>query len=288
MPRALIETFGGKAMAGGALAPRSRRGVQGQVDTVRRGGGPAPVSVQYLVIAGGGYGGSNGSGGGGAGGYRTSVTGATNGGGSALGAPLEFERGATYTVTVGAAQSNSVLASITSTAGNSPASYGVGGNAGGATTQGYNGSSSGGGGGSGAAATSCVGGAGLSNSITGSAVTRGGGGGKGDAVNFCQNCSGCAGGSGGGGGGSGTEPNACGGQGGTGGANTGGGGGGGGRDCGGPTGMAGVGGSGFVALRYVDSEAAITSISGGLTYTTTTSGGFRIYSFTGGTGTITF
>jgi hypothetical protein len=41
-------------------------------------------------------------------------------------------------------------------------------------------------------------------------------------------------------------------------------------------------------LRYVDSEAVLTSISGGLTYTTTTSGGYRIYSFTGGTGTITF
>jgi hypothetical protein len=33
--------------------------------------------------------------------------------------------------------------------------------------------------------------------------------------------------------------------------------------------------------------APLTSISGGLTYTTTTSGGFRIYSFTQGTGTVT-
>lgn len=287
MPRALIELQGPKAIAGGALAPRSRRGTVGQVDSVRFGGGPAPISVEYLVIAGGGYGGGNCSGGGGAGGYRTSVTGASNGGGSALEAPLEFVRGTTYTVTVGGAQSNSVLSTITSTAGNSPPSYGWGGNAGGATTQGYNGSSSGGGGGSGSAATSCVGGNGLSNSITGTAVTRGGGGGRG-SCSCDYNGTGCAGGSGGGGGGAGTEPNCCGGQGGTGGANTGGGGGGGGRDCGGPTGYAGVGGSGFVALRYVDSEAAITSISGGLTYSTTTSGGYRIYSFTGGTGTITF
>jgi hypothetical protein len=288
MPRRILNLQGGKSLTRlpDARGSKWRTNTQ-QVNTAWRGGETA-VAVEYLVIAGGGYGGGNGSGGGGAGGYRTSVAGSTNGGGSALEATLGFVRGATYTVTVGAAQSNSVLATITATAGNAPASYGVGGNAGGATTQGYNGSASGGGGGSGAAATSCVGGAGLSNSITGTAVTRGGGGGKGDAVNFCQNCSGCAGGSGGGGGGAGTEPNGCGGQGGTGGANTGGGGGGGGRDCGGPTGLAGVGGSGFVALRYADSQAVIASISGGLTYTTSTTGGFRIYSFTAGTGTITF
>jgi hypothetical protein len=75
MPRALIETFGGKAMAGGALAPRSRRGVQGQVDSVRRGGGKTPPVIQYLLVAGGGTGGTgsnpgafNGGGGGGGGG----------------------------------------------------------------------------------------------------------------------------------------------------------------------------------------------------------------------------
>jgi len=48
MPRALIETFGGKAMAGGALAPRSRRGVVGSVDEVRRGGG-----LKYNIATGG-------------------------------------------------------------------------------------------------------------------------------------------------------------------------------------------------------------------------------------------
>jgi hypothetical protein len=32
---------------------------------------------------------------------------------------------------------------------------------------------------------------------------------------------------------------------------------------------------------------ALTSIGGGLTYSTTTSGGYRIYSFTAGTGTVT-
>jgi hypothetical protein len=40
-------------------------------------------------------------------------------------------------------------------------------------------------------------------------------------------------------------------------------------------------------LRYPDSRADLTSIGGGLTFTKTTSGGFTIYSFTAGTGTVT-
>jgi hypothetical protein len=40
-------------------------------------------------------------------------------------------------------------------------------------------------------------------------------------------------------------------------------------------------------LRYPDTNAGFTSIGGGLTYSTTTSGGYRIYSFTAGTGTVT-
>jgi hypothetical protein len=49
----------------------------------------------------------------------------------------------------------------------------------------------------------------------------------------------------------------------------------------------GNGGSGIVVIRYPDSYAAATSIGGGLTYSTTTSGGYRIYTFTAGTGTVT-
>jgi hypothetical protein len=49
----------------------------------------------------------------------------------------------------------------------------------------------------------------------------------------------------------------------------------------------GNGGSGIVIIRYPDSQAPLTSIGGGLTFTTTTSGGYRIYSFTAGTGTVT-
>jgi hypothetical protein len=48
-----------------------------------------------------------------------------------------------------------------------------------------------------------------------------------------------------------------------------------------------AGGSGIVILRYPDTNKALTTIDGGLTYTTTTTGGYRIYSFTAGTGTVT-
>jgi hypothetical protein len=54
-----------------------------------------------------------------------------------------------------------------------------------------------------------------------------------------------------------------------------------------PAGSGGNGGSGIVIIRYPDSQAALTSIGGGLTYSTTTTGGYRIYSFTAGTGTVT-
>jgi hypothetical protein len=47
------------------------------------------------------------------------------------------------------------------------------------------------------------------------------------------------------------------------------------------------GGSGIVILRYNDNFADFTSIGGGLTYTLTTSGGKKIYTFTAGTGTVT-
>jgi hypothetical protein len=40
-------------------------------------------------------------------------------------------------------------------------------------------------------------------------------------------------------------------------------------------------------LRYADTKADLTSIGGGLTYTKTTTGGFKIYQFTAGTGTVT-
>jgi hypothetical protein len=41
-----------------------------------------------------------------------------------------------------------------------------------------------------------------------------------------------------------------------------------------------------VVISYTSTFSDLTSISGGLTYTKTTSGGNTIYSFTAGTGTI--
>jgi len=67
-------------------------------------------------------------------------------------------------------------------------------------------------------------------------------------------------------------------------ANTGGGAGGNGGFQGNPVGN---GGSGIVIIAYPDSFAALTSISGGLTYTQPTRSGYRVYQFTGGTGTVT-
>jgi hypothetical protein len=65
-------------------------------------------------------------------------------------------------------------------------------------------------------------------------------------------------------------------------ANTGGGG------SGNVTGIAAfAGGSGVVILRYSDSFADLTTIPGGLTFSRTVSGGFIIYEFTAGTGTVT-
>jgi hypothetical protein len=42
-----------------------------------------------------------------------------------------------------------------------------------------------------------------------------------------------------------------------------------------------------VIFRYPDTNTDLTSIGAGLTYTKTTSGGYKIYSFTAGTGTVT-
>jgi hypothetical protein len=261
-----------------------------------------PTTVEYLVVGGGGGGGTGheGGGGGGAGGYRTSAS-------------FSISTGIAYTVTVGAGAainasgSNSVFHTITSAGGgkgalcdvSTPASIigGSGGSGGGggwlsgsggsgaggagntpATTpsQGNNGGSgnhvsgvylaSGGGGGAGAVGGSVssgaggAGGAGLSSSITGASIFYAGGGGGGSGV----------GPGGTGGGGSGRSPGVN---------NTGGGGGG-----------AASGGSGVVIIAYSAAKTSLVSIGAGLVYTidTTTRAGFKVYKFTGGTGTITW
>ena len=72
-------------------------------------------------------------------------------------------------------------------------------------------------------------------------------------------------------------------------ANRGGGGGGGAtRDPSGtPSGTAGgSGGSGVVIMKFDSSKTP--TVSGGLTYSSTTSGSYKIYTFTAGTGTVSF
>jgi hypothetical protein len=66
----------------------------------------------------------------------------------------------------------------------------------------------------------------------------------------------------------------------------GGGGGGGGSNNG--TSYAGAaGGSGVVIIKYADTFSDLASIGGGLTYTKTTPTGFKVYTFTAGTGSVT-
>jgi hypothetical protein len=48
--------------------------------------------------------------------------------------------------------------------------------------------------------------------------------------------------------------------------------------------VGGNGGSGVVILKFSDSKTI--TVGGGLTQTNTTSGGFKIYTFTGGTGNV--
>lgn len=99
------DTSGGKAIGGGALAPRTKRtNATNQVDSWRRGGAGVtpPVNIQYVIVAGGGGGiVSDRGGGGGAGGYKSSVTGELSGGNTSALAPLT-NNGATLTVEIGA------------------------------------------------------------------------------------------------------------------------------------------------------------------------------------------
>ena len=266
----------------------------------------AQFAVQYLVIAGGGAGGQDTAGGGGAGGYRSSVTGEMSGGGASAESPFTATSGSSYTVTVGAGGTrpgtgtvsqgttdtdgkNSIFATITSigggggvgSAGNQAGRSGGSGGGGytngagsGTSGQGYGGyaaSSGGGGGGAGAAATNINGGNGVTSSITGTAVTRaGGGGGQGSTAG--------SGGSGGGGYNTGYYASTN-----SGAANTGSGG----SAYSGGWGGAGDGGSGIVILKYPNTKTI--SVSAGLTYSTSTAvSGYKVTSFTAGTGTVSW
>lgn len=282
-----------------------------------------PLTVDYLVVAGGGSGSGSHGGGGGAGGLRTSY-GSTSGGGASAESSLSLATATSYTITIGAggsapspggnngnSGSNSVFANITSIGGgwgqySSSGNAGSGGSGGGSSygnsggsgtaNQGYAGGNGisnyeNGAGGGGASQTGYDntssaggnGGNGLAVEITGSAVTYAGGGGGG--INAAG--SGSSPGSGGtGGGGSATTGT---GQSGT--VNTGGGGSGGYYIGSHSTG--GSGGSGVVILRYPDAYTISETTSGGnvLSFTTddTTVSGTKITTFTAGeNGTIQF
>ena len=274
------------------------------------------VPVEALVLAGGGSGNGHNGPGGGAGGYRSSYqSDAISGGGGAVENKLQIFSGVDFTVTVGAGGSlpsasqgspgagtlsngtngsDSVFTSITSIGGGKATAQGGsnGGAATGATSatgQGFPGSASGqyrggGGGGAGAAGSgsgshgNSPGGAGVSSTITGAAVTRGGGGGGGRDNYFNSGTS--AGGAGGGGVG---RQNTTGQNGST---NYGGGGGGGGTLSLGQSWRGGAGGSGVVILRYPDTSTL--TVGAGLTATTATDGSDKVTTFTAGTGTVSF
>ena len=282
---------------------------------------PTPT-VEYLVVAGGGGGGTMIGGGGGAGGFRT-ATGFSVTSGTAY--TVTVGTGGPGTATRGNSGTNgtdSVFSTITSTGGGGGASLtgtntlttpGNGGSGGGASgnplasassagagntpstspSQGNNGglgqtaSPYGGGGGGGATAIGNVpsgtvggiGGAGTASSISGSSVTYAGGGGG--APTSSVGATGGAGGSGGGGNGGSYSPLVAATN-GT--ANTGGGGGGGSND-GAVAYMSGSGGSGIVIISYDAAYSAAASTTGSPSITT--SGGYRIYTWTS-SGSITF
>jgi hypothetical protein len=283
-----------------------------------------PPSVEYLVVAGGGGGGSKRGGGGGAGGYRNSTLSVsastayniTVGGGGA--GSLGNGGGSGITRYKGSSGSDSTFASITSVGGGGagggdqtpstnqtgiPGGSGGGGsstdgtlgpggsgtagqgNKGGdgtTTSQPWGGAGGGGAGGAGGNVASngnngATGGSSASSSITGTSTAYAGGGGGGS---FQVAYSGGAGGGGGAGQGGGTGNGSPASP-----ANLGSGGGGAGdnQDY-----TGGSGSSGVVIIAYSNAYAALTSISGGLSYDQPSRSGFRVYRFTGGTGNISW
>jgi hypothetical protein len=261
---------------------------------------PPTVTVNYLVVAGGGAGGSQwGSGnyqtgGGGAGGLRSTVTG--TGGSGSLETPLQVDRATNYSVTIGAGAtsgsqsnnkgSNSVFSTITS----------IGGGGGGyryvptdsiIESQGGNGGSGGGGinsesGGNGTSGQGYAGGAGTGFPSAGAGGGAGGIGGTGNgsagglgrAVEITgSSVTYAAGGSH-----STSSSNSAGAD------NTGNGGGG---RTGFPPNQTGYnGGSGIVILRY-PSSATIT-VGAGLTSSTSTVGQNKVTTITAGTGNVSW
>ena len=233
-------------------------------------------TMEYLVVGQGGY--SNRGGG---------------GGGAVKSGTSTWTAGNTFTITV---QPPGIVNPAQSTIYSSVTSGGGGAGSGG-NSNGQNGSSGGGASTGGATlytgGTASDGGAGGNNLTSGAVYTNdAGGGGAGGAASGLNSGNGVAssitgtsiyyagGGAGGQYTGSGTV-----GLGGTArstaaAANTG-------AGSGGSIGTNTAGGTGVVILAYPDSNPPLTSIGGTLTYTQPTRTGYRVYRFTGGTGTVT-
>jgi hypothetical protein len=176
---------------------------------------------------------------------------------------------------------------IVATAGSSTAGQG---NTGGSTTSSTGNSGGCGGGGANASASNVTGsgqngtagGAGKADSITGSSITYAGGGGG----SSYYGASGSQGAGGSGGGGAGASNYSGSGVNGT--VNLGGGGGGSAESGTSPPATAGAnGGSGIVIVKYPDTFT-VSNSGGGLTFSTASAGGFKVTSFTAGTGNISF
>jgi hypothetical protein len=269
---------------------------------------PPLGALEYVVQAGGGSGGggqysfSQRGGGGGAGGFRSNREGMNSGRATSAEAGLYIYAGTNYTVTVGAggtflgSGSNSTFHTFTAIGGGKGGGHeaasngGCGGGSGyrsdnqfmgatlGTAGQGFGttfASDKSGGAGTGSTNSGYTGGSGTISNIRGSNEAFGGGGGAGGTN---------SGGVDGGGDGSDNwnthgRPGA---------ANRGAGGGGGsGADGANQSALGGNGGSGVVILRYPDN---VTMTGGaGLSFSTSTSvAGFKITTFTSGTGTVNF
>ncbi len=282
MPTFAKQMSGGKAISGGALQPRGRRGNTAQVADYWSGGALLPpTAIELLVIAGGG---GSGFGGGGGGGYREFAS-------------VAVVVGTSYTITVGGGgngsgninspggvgTNSSAFTYSTTRGGNGGAIYsaggsgGSGGGAGGSNggqgyasggagntggyspVEGYAGanntfSEAGGGGGAGAVGSPTNGGVGRATSITGTSVTRA----RGGYVNATQGASG---------------------------ANTGNGG-----SWNGTVNVSDTvnsGGSGVVIIAYPSTFTQAVATTGSPTYSGSSRSGFHVYTFTG-TGSITF
>ena len=255
MPSIIRNTSGGTSVGGGALAPRSRRASTAQVDGYWRGGGAAPLEVQYLVLGGGGGGGGYQSGvsyghGGNSGQWKSSTIGENSGSCSLAESVFAPVLGTNYSVTRGGGGAGASAGANSGSSGSSSSFSTVSssGGSGGASTLGYTGGSSAGGG------ISC----GNTTNIRGSVETYGIGGGTDGAGSPAS-----------------------------GGANTGNGGQGGGG-FGQPGGQpGGSGGSGIVILKYPD--AYTITIGGGLTGSTAgPSNGFKVTTITAGTGNVSW